>query len=193
MSSSSLGQRPAVEAVAAKCPRHSPVGSKSYRFASRYRSVLRILLVFVAEFRDRRGAGGDVALVIHAARPEPQQIGAVAIDFLRGGDIFLVALADLGAIGLDDKSMGQHLLEWRACPSPPGSAAAKAGTSRDAGPTLPDTNRPGSAATVATAAPRARNCRFQTRHRRCPFPCGGRPWGISARDRNRRAIPPVNR
>ena len=39
--------------------------------------------VFVAEFLDRLRAGGDVVLIVDAAAPEPQQIGAVAVDLLR--------------------------------------------------------------------------------------------------------------
>ena len=74
--------------------------------------------------------------------PQPQDVGAVFVADLLRGDHVAQRFRHLAALLVEHEAVRQHRLERR----PPAGAdrlpAARNGTSRDAGPILPDTDRP---------------------------------------------------
>ena len=113
-----LRHRPAIETVRRDFQRIG-LRIEVVQIAQQEPQRIADLAVLVAKLLDRLRAGGNVVLVIDRAAPQAQQIRAMTIDFLRGGHVFLVALADLRAIRLDDEAVRQHLLVRRLFRSQP--------------------------------------------------------------------------
>ena len=86
--------------------------------------------------------------IILRRHPEADDVRAIFLDVGFGGlRLFVTALAlfafgDLFAIGIDHETVSQHGLDKAARRCRPATAAARIGTSRDAGRCLPDTCRP---------------------------------------------------
>jgi hypothetical protein len=64
--------------------------------------------ILVAELLNCFRRGGDVSLIIHRAAPQPQQVGAVAVDLIDGLHIFLVRLRNLRAIGFHHETVREN-------------------------------------------------------------------------------------
>ena len=97
---------------------------------------------------------GELARIVGGRHPQSQDVGAVLVHHLLRRDDVALRLAHLVALAVDHEAVGEQGAVGRAAVGGAAGEQATTGTSRDAGPSLPDTGRPDARARGGASARR---------------------------------------
>ena len=170
--------------------RHGKSGSIMGEIAEQIAERIPELAVGFDIGLDDVGTDAQVLGIVGAHGPQPQDLRTRLADHVLRRHHIAERLRHLAPVLVEHEAVRHDRVVRGAAARAARLRAARTGTSRDAGPSLPDRARPARRGLCASPARRRASSRSRTRHRECRRPSRSR-WGWrQARSGSARARPP---